>query len=195
MKSDLDKALEFVSSKQFKEAIRAEQDEIKQSVKQVPNNEFFQLFAAQYTRELDQTLANTYGKSVKKGQVFSDQLIKHAGQANIFRRELPGLFNSNATAANRRKVIEERLSDIAKVPLPPAIKKLQDAQKQLGVGTSPTAAEARLNTDPMKDESYVRRLKMANYGKWYLQPKTYGDKVNKINKQLRLYDENETIEY
>ena len=39
----------------------------------------------------------------------------------------------------------------------------------------------KLNTDPMKDEGYVRRLKMANYGKWYISPREYATKVNKIN--------------
>ena len=51
----------------------------------------------------------------------------------------------------------------------------------------------KLNVDPMKDSGYVRRLKMANYGKWYLQPKEYGNKVNKINKELRIYSSPEAI--
>jgi hypothetical protein len=33
----------------------------------------------------------------------------------------------------------------------------------------------------MKDEGYIRRLKMANYGKWYIAPKEYTTKVDKIN--------------
>jgi hypothetical protein len=47
--------------------------------------------------------------------------------------------------------------------------------------TKDWGALPKLNTDPMKDEGYVRRLKMANYGKWYISPDKYATKVNKIN--------------
>jgi hypothetical protein len=79
-------------------------------------------------------LDQTYGKGspIKvKGQFFSDMMMKHVGQSNVYRRELPNLFNAE-TGNNRRKIVEERLSEIAKVPLPPTIKKLVDAEKRFG---------------------------------------------------------------
>ena len=40
------------------------------------------------------------------------------------------------------------------------------------------------NNDPMNDESYVRRLKKANYGKWYINPEDYNNRVDFITKQM-----------
>ena len=36
----------------------------------------------------------------------------------------------------------------------------------------------------MTDESYVRRLKKANYGKWYIKPEDYNNRVDFITKQM-----------
>jgi len=36
-------------------------------------------------------------------------------------------------------------------------------------------------TDPLADADYVRRLKMANYGKWFLKPKDFTTKVEMLN--------------
>ena len=36
------------------------------------------------------------------------------------------------------------------------------------------------NTDPMNDSAYVRRLKKANYGKWYMDPGDYNRKADFI---------------
>ena len=47
--------------------------------------------------------------------------------------------------------------------------------------TKDWGALPKLNKDPMSDEQYVRRLKMANYGKWYLQPENFKKKVELIN--------------
>jgi hypothetical protein len=72
-------------------------------------------------------------------------------------------------------LIADRLKNVAKVPLPAKIRLEKDAVKRIG-GTNANSLDRKttqndqLGGDPMKDESYVRRLKMANYGKWYLQP-------------------------
>lgn len=36
-------------------------------------------------------------------------------------------------------------------------------------------------TDPLTDADYVRRLKMANYGKWFLKPQDFTAKVEMLN--------------
>ena len=38
--------------------------------------------------------------------------------------------------------------------------------------------------DPLEDEDYVRRLKMANYGRWFLKPETFTNKVQLLNGEL-----------
>ena len=41
------------------------------------------------------------------------------------------------------------------------------------------------NTDPMNDSSYVRRLKKANYGKWYIDPNEYNTKADFITQAMK----------
>ena len=36
----------------------------------------------------------------------------------------------------------------------------------------------------MKDETFLRRLKQKNYGKWYLNPEEYSRKINLLNSEL-----------
>lgn len=101
-------------------------------------------------------------------------------------------------------MMEEKLKDVAKVPLPIQIKRHFQVTDKLGSPqknassiikvrdmepnkdlnyekiprrsprkTKDWGALPKLNKDPMSDEHYVRRLKMANYGKWYLQPENF----------------------
>lgn len=53
--------------------------------------------------------------------------------------------------------------------------KLKSPRKGKDWGALPTR-----DTDPMKDTAYVRRLKKANYGKWYMQPEDYNRKADFI---------------
>ena len=41
------------------------------------------------------------------------------------------------------------------------------------------------NTNPLNDEAYLRRLKAANYGKWYLTPKEYNRKIDLVDDELK----------
>ena len=46
----------------------------------------------------------------------------------------------------------------------------------------PNGEKRSLN--PLHDQAYLRRLKMANYGKWYLKPEAYSNKIAQINSEL-----------
>ncbi len=39
-------------------------------------------------------------------------------------------------------------------------------------------------TSVIEDEENLRKLKAANYGKWYIKPEDYNKKVQKLNKKL-----------
>lgn len=39
-------------------------------------------------------------------------------------------------------------------------------------------------SDPLNDPNYVRRLKMANYGRWFMKPAEFTNKVHILNKEL-----------
>ena len=41
--------------------------------------------------------------------------------------------------------------------------------------------------DIFQREDNVRRLKAANYGKWYIKPEDYNRKIVKLNKRLNVY--------
>ena len=58
--------------------------------------------------------------------------------------------------------------------------KLKSPKKGKDWGALPTR-----DTDPMKDTAYVRRLKKANYGKWYMQPEDYNRKADFITQQMK----------
>ena len=49
-----------------------------------------------------------------------------------------------------------------------------------GRKTKDWGALPQKNTDPMNDTAYVRRLKKANYGKWYMDPSEYNKKADFI---------------
>ena len=38
--------------------------------------------------------------------------------------------------------------------------------------------------DPLNDEQYVRRLKCANYGRWYIEPEAFSKQVDWFNDQV-----------
>jgi hypothetical protein len=40
------------------------------------------------------------------------------------------------------------------------------------------------NVDLMTDEAYLRRIKKANYGKWYLTPSKFEKKNQRLNKEV-----------
>jgi hypothetical protein len=112
-------------------------------------------------------------------------------QNNIFRKELPFLFNPDGTEEGRRKIIQEKLASLAKVPLPAHIKQHYDVSARLKLPVIQSLRKRspfRENVDPMKDTGYIRRLKMANYGKWYLQPADFKTKIKRINQELDKYE-------
>lgn len=49
---------------------------------------------------------------------------------------------------------------------------------------SPPKQTSKKGQDPMHDAAYIRRLKMANYGKWFIKPNKFTRKVAMINKEL-----------
>ena len=41
----------------------------------------------------------------------------------------------------------------------------------------------------LEDEAFLRRLKKQNYGKWYLKPEQYVNKVSLLNSELKKLDD------
>ena len=84
--------------------------------------------------------------------------------------------------------VKERLGSLEHKESKRRLEHHHDSQKQLSNSQNKKkdwGALPKLNTDPMQDEKYVRRLKMANYGNWYLMPSDYQKKVKKISKELQ----------
>ena len=64
--------------------------------------------------------------------------------------------------------------------LPKLSSRMSKQQSNAGLAIAP-----KRSNDPMSDESYVRRLKKANYGKWYIQPEDYNKRVDFITQQMQ----------
>ena len=54
--------------------------------------------------------------------------------------------------------------------------------KQKGQDPSGDKKVNKLNF--LEDETFLRRLKQKNYGKWYLEPEQYSRKINILNTEL-----------
>ena len=47
----------------------------------------------------------------------------------------------------------------------------------------------------MEDETFLRRLKQKNYGKWYLNPEEYSRKINLLNSELSKMNDSNNWDY
>ena len=56
-----------------------------------------------------------------------------------------------------------------------------------GFGYNKQASPER-NIDLMKDEAYLRRIKKANYGKWYLTPEKFEKKNKRLDKEVSTHN-------
>ena len=63
------------------------------------------------------------------------------------------------------------------VPLPPEVVHRKEAYEKITGKKSPQQSPTKKEDDPLKDEKYIRRLKMANYGRWFIAPQQYQEKV------------------
>ena len=104
--------------------------------------------------------------------------MTHVQDKNQLRQKVPGAFRSNAydSTLEFEQLIQQSFKPVA---IPTDIKRQAEIDKFLG-RKKPSAAIA----DALQDEKYVRRLKMANYGRWFIKPSDYTNKVNKLNQEL-----------
>ena len=84
--------------------------------------------------------------------------------------------------------VEENLTTVS---LPSQIKRLQIYEQRLQAvsarNRSPFTKKSppRDIGDPLEDSLYVRRLKQANYGRWYIKPNEYNKRVEWFNEQMK----------
>jgi hypothetical protein len=78
------------------------------------------------------------------------------------------------------------------VGLPTDLRLLREAESKIALfgsprrGTVTTLSAVKAQSDPLLDPTYLRRLKMANYGRWFMKPVEYVQKVDFINSELKL---------
>lgn len=56
------------------------------------------------------------------------------------------------------------------------------ARRNFSQQVSPKVSAARAGL--LQDESFMRRLKQKNYGKWYMKPGDFSDKIKLLNTEL-----------
>jgi hypothetical protein len=149
-----------------------------------------------------------------EGTNYNDVILKHVGMKNAYRNKLPGLFTSvntekfkqledklnfmrpaalpvecvkmkrdlenvnkykmEADPGNAEKIFSERMTAAQKSPS-------TCFQPQVVAGSQQKHAS---NVDLMQDKAYLRRIKKANYGKWYLNPGAFEKKNKRLDKEL-----------
>ena len=55
--------------------------------------------------------------------------------------------------------------------------------------TSPAGSPGKKPANYYEDETYLRRLKQKNYGKWYVNPEDYNRKIGLLNSELARIEE------
>ncbi|CDW81613.1 UNKNOWN [Stylonychia lemnae] len=149
-------------------------DENFQLAQQMQNNDYFKKFAQKHQRKLEQQIDRIYGPGentnaspeAKKGipPDFKSQFMNFLGNHNEFRKNNPEIFDAVNTSKNR-----EFIKDKLKFLTPIKINKDRDIE------------------DIVTSEDTLRRLKAANYGKWYIKPQEYNKKIVKLNRKIDTY--------
>ena len=115
-------------------------------------------------------MERNYGKklseSLKNPTDFTNQIMSHVQSSNQIRKKAPKAFGSDAYDA--AKEVERLMQDHFKpVQIPTSIRR--QAEQEAGIKNSLSQRRrTSSNADALRDEAYVRRLKMANYGRWFL---------------------------
>jgi hypothetical protein len=130
-----------------------------------------------------------YGKDfakVARVQNFEGKLMNHLDNQSYYRQKLPKLFTGedNDTKNEIKRSVEENLTTVS---LPNQIRRLEIYEKRLQAVTSRHTSPKKNRSperdlgDPLEDSLYVRRLKKANYGRWYIKPDEFSKRVDWFN--------------
>lgn len=148
-------------------------------------------------------------KPTKAKKVDYNQLImEHINSNNFYRKQLPKVFTDKGQP-DHSSLLQEKLKNFAPVPLPMEIKRTMEHDKLIEdrtlhlertagrAGATSVPPPGRNNSNastlkvsmkrrlsPVEDETYMRRLKQRNYGKWYLAPEDFSKKITSLNTEL-----------
>ena len=89
---------------------------------------------------------------------------------------MPQLFTGKGYD-NTTELLDKMKANFRPVPLPPEIVNRKEAHEKIMGQKSPPLSPTKKADDPLNDPKYIRRLKMANYGRWFIAPQQYQDKV------------------
>ena len=73
-------------------------------------------------------------------------------------------------------------NNFKQVPISVEVRNKLEADARL---MSQNKSPKNASSDPLNDPNYVRRLKMANYGRWFIKPAEFTNKVHILNKELQ----------
>jgi hypothetical protein len=88
---------------------------------------------------------------------------------------MPQLFTGKGYD-NTAELMDKMKSNFRPVPLPLEVVHRKEAQENmmvLSAKKSPQQSPSKKADDPLNDPKYIRRLKMANYGRWFIAPQQY----------------------
>ena len=85
---------------------------------------------------------------------------------------MPQLFTGKGYD-NTNELMDKMRANFRPVPLPPEVVHRKEAQEKLSGKKSLQSSPTKQEDDPLNDVKYIRRLKMANYGRWFIAPQQY----------------------
>lgn len=172
--------------------LRAEDENDKLDVSErMRKNSFFRKFAAQYSQKINNTLENHYGKSftkITKLNNLDSKMMEHLESQSYYRRKVPKLFTGSKDPGNRSANITRNADfNLRFVSVPPSIRRMQIYEDRLQevAARNNVSFNQRQSPDPLHDNDYVHRLKMANYGRWYMDPLDYQKRIDLFNEQIK----------
>lgn len=125
---------------------------------------------------MDKNFGKKYSNRLQStDRSFKQKIMSFVGDQNMYRKSMPSVFNKEAYDKM------DEVEDFVRKSFKPVHVGSNSPKK----ATSPVKdTEHTLSHVLRNDATFVRRLKMANYGSWYLSPEVYEKKVRQLNEEL-----------
>lgn len=124
---------------------------------------------------MNRNFGKKLSESLKQSDPIFTKIMGHVQEQNSFRQKVPCAFHADAydNTAEFEQLMQKSFKPVA---IPLEITKQREADRKLG-RKKPSVGAA----DALQDDKYVRRLKMANYGRWFIKPQDYMSKLERLN--------------
>ncbi|CDW81513.1 UNKNOWN [Stylonychia lemnae] len=177
--SKIDMGQAFSSDNMKKEnfADNGEEDELAREhyARIMRQNDYFIKFAQKHQQKLEGTIEKIYAKDPERQDKyvppveFKTSLLKFIRDHNHYRQVNPDLFEYKNSM--NKDFVKDQLNFLK----PIKVHQNKDYEQII------------------ENQEDIRRLKVANYGRWYIKPDEYNKKIVKLNKRIEVYNQGKSI--